>query len=126
MMAFVKYRIIVTDATNASVSYERSFNVHCYGEFPKYSNNNLDPEEPISIIPNPNDGNFSVSLNNEFTGNLKIQLYDITGKLIFTKEYKDASNHIEIYEFSKFAKGNYMMKLTNSRNLTKALNLSIN
>ena len=45
-----------------------------------------DVTDKISIFPNPNSGTFTLDYISETEGNLKITMYDVTGKKVFYQE----------------------------------------
>ena len=66
-------------------------------------------ENNFSIYPNPNNGNFTISLNSTLNKDANLEIYSINGQLIFKKEIK---NNIENINFSGSA-GIYFVKITN-------------
>lgn len=76
----------------------------------------------FSFYPNPNSGTFTIQFK-ELVSDFNIEIYDITGKVVFTKEFKqnsDLSKDINIQ--SEMSKGVYFMNLkTNDGILTKKI-----
>ncbi len=67
----------------------------------------------INIIPNPATDFMNILLP-IIEGTQALKIFDITGKLVYTKEYSNASN-IEI-NVSEFKKGIYFLKIDNQTN----------
>ncbi len=66
----------------------------------------------ISVWPNPSSGQFNLSLNYKRTGDLKIKVFDISGKLVYLSEMNDLSNSVEILlDLSGYARGMYQMHI---------------
>ena len=60
---------------------------------------NLEFSKKINIYPNPSNGNFTVKFNN-IIDNITINIYDLTGKIIFSNQYtgvKQANINIQEY-----------------------------
>ena len=72
--------------------------------------NNLVPKSlDLNIYPNPNNGVFSVAVPDIAT---TVSVYDITGKMLFTKGAEGATNiHVDLAE--KVAPGLYIVHLSN-------------
>ncbi len=49
------------------------------------------PTNEFSVTPNPNNGNFTINLN-EVLNNYTLQVFDATGRLIFGKEFNQTQN----------------------------------
>jgi len=69
--------------------------------------NNIKKENAISIFPNPNDGVFKFS---HLEKNSNIEIFDISGKLIYSNQTQESSVIIDIRDKSK---GLYFYKITN-------------
>lgn len=61
----------------------------------------------FSIFPNPAEGKFSILLNN-FSGNSRVQIYDMQGKLAYTKVL--INKETELY--TRLPQGIYIIKIT--------------
>ena len=67
----------------------------------------------ILLFPNPNNGNFRISLNDTSINEASSEIYDIYGKLIFSDKSKNQNIDVEL---PTIANGVYMVKVkTNSR-----------
>jgi hypothetical protein len=66
-------------------------------------------DDNLILMPNPNDGLFSIKLKNGSDGELFISILDNTGKTVLSNVYKGSSR----YEFDlrNFAKGEYFVKI---------------
>ena len=73
------------------------------------------------LFPNPNDGNFNIKTteNNEI---LRVEVYDLLGKIINTQEIKPNQN-INIYNLNK---GVYLLKVITENGNTKTLKMIVN
>lgn len=68
----------------------------------------------MSIIPNPNNGIFDIYLNTIVkSGNLEI--YDINGRLVFTKKFEDNNSLNLNVDVSNLKSGVYIAKIINSK-----------
>jgi hypothetical protein len=78
---------------------------------------NLDSE--YQIVPNPNDGTFRLNCNSKES--IKCELYDVSGRIIESGNYKPAGNSI-LFNFDYLPKGMYHLKVINNE---KAVTLKI-
>jgi hypothetical protein len=66
----------------------------------------------LMVWPNPSSGIFNLSLNYKKTEDLKIKVFDISGKLVHLKELKDLHSAVEIsLDLSVYEKGIYQLRL---------------
>ena len=63
----------------------------------------------ISLYPNPNEGNFIISCNNNILENSNLEIYDILGKQVLSQKLIDKKTVINVEHLSK---GIYIAKLT--------------
>jgi len=72
--------------------------INCYPSNISGSSNNINENnisENINIVPNPNNGNFSIILNNSEKGNFTIKIMDISSRVIFEKNINKESDIIK-------------------------------
>ncbi|WP_120488231.1 T9SS-dependent choice-of-anchor J family protein [Bergeyella cardium] len=65
----------------------------------------------LKIYPNPSDGRFIIELGSG-TSSLEAQVYDLSGKLIFKKEYSGSRADLNL---TQYPKGVYLLHLTNNK-----------
>lgn len=71
--------------------------------------------ESLSIFPNPNQGSFNIPIPKNAIGNIwNLEIFDLTGKQVFTKKYPGYLTTISINE--TFPPGLYMVKLFYTNN----------
>jgi len=78
----------------------------------------------FSVYPNPNNGQFTVSFNGNTEEDATLQLFDITGKVIFTHSYSTVAGLNELpVELTGFSAGVYMLKFSqgNETQMTKVV-----
>ena len=81
-------------------------------------------EFTVEIFPNPNQGFFNISIrNNKALENLKIYVFDVTGKLIYENEINQKINsYNKRIDLTGQAKGNYVIHvIANNLSLKKQL-----
>lgn len=66
-------------------------------------------KEPITIYPNPNNGNFVVALNNHYT-DVQLEIYDVTGKTIIRQKIVPDNNLLKI-NVTNLPKGVYFVQV---------------
>ena len=61
----------------------------------------------ISIFPNPSNGNFSIEISNNNTGNIAIEIINVQGLLVYSKNISNVSRYSGNIDISSFSKGFY-------------------
>ncbi len=73
----------------------------------------LSPSD-ISVFPNPANQTISVSIENELlTGNLRAVIFDMNGKIVFTKNSNTLNGQELTLNIANLTSGNYLLQLTN-------------
>ncbi len=75
--------------------------------------NSIIKREEVKFYPNPTDGIFTISINNQNFSNTLLEVYDVTGQLILNKKLNKQSNKIDL---SQQSTGLYFYRLTNDLN----------
>ena len=65
----------------------------------------------FKIYPNPNKGNFNVQFNSESGNEIKINVHDISGRLIFNKTYQNAGLFSENLQLNNVGSGVYLVNV---------------
>ncbi len=65
----------------------------------------------LNLYPNPNNGFFTVQLNQEVTNSFSLFIFDIDGKLIYSNENPEVTNNKLNLDLSKISKGVYSLKI---------------
>jgi subtilisin-like proprotein convertase family protein len=66
----------------------------------------------FNLYPNPNKGNFNIQFTSTSTNDVKISIYDLLGRQIFYKNYKNESNFNKNIDLNKIQAGIYVLELT--------------
>ncbi|MBC7863548.1 MAG: T9SS type A sorting domain-containing protein [Bacteroidia bacterium] len=66
----------------------------------------------IRVFPNPNNGNFTFSSENE--GETTLELFDVAGKLVFNLKTRNKTEFINV---ENLADGMYQLRITNNNNI---------
>jgi hypothetical protein len=69
----------------------------------------------LSVYPNPNSGQFTVSVNNPEATDMTIELVNISGQVVYRNEVKAAYSYNEDIDASTFAKGVYYLKVSDAK-----------
>jgi hypothetical protein len=79
-----------------------------------------DIREPLTrIYPNPIENILNIELNNADNQPLKIEIFTVTGEVIYQKDYKNIAAHfVEQVDLSGCAKGIYLVKVKQDRTIT--------
>ena len=67
----------------------------------------------VSIYPNPNNGQFTLSINGA-EGNMNMEIVNLAGQVIYTQHIEATSNFTTDIDVSEFATGVYYIKLSNN------------
>jgi hypothetical protein len=89
--------------------------------------NNTDITGGMSIYPNPNSGNFKVRVQDVSSGNLVVQIYDLTGRQVYYEtDIEEKSGEIEV-SANRLASGIYTLSVkSGTQTFTKKLALQPN
>ncbi|MEZ4793122.1 MAG: zinc-dependent metalloprotease [Gelidibacter sp.] len=66
----------------------------------------------FSIFPNPNKGQFTVSLNSSSSENVMITVYDIRGRKIYDNTFENSSNFNQSINLNSVQSGMYLVKVS--------------
>lgn len=66
----------------------------------------------FKIYPNPNKGNFNVQFNSDSGNEIKINIYDISGREIFAKSYQNSGLFSENLQLNSVGSGVYLVNVT--------------
>lgn len=83
--------------------------------FKKNKKNDEVLSKNILLFPNPNNGNFKISLNDTSINEAIIEIYDIYGKLIFSDKSRNQDIDVDL---PKIANGVYMVKVYTNNNIS--------
>lgn len=78
-----------------------------------YSPNDL----TFSVFPNPNDGNFYLSINNAENSSLNISIYNSFGQLAYTVSHKEIENGELLLNLSFISSGVYFIRIDNNEDI---------
>jgi hypothetical protein len=67
----------------------------------------------FSIYPNPNKGQFTVSLNSSSDENVTVTVYDIRGRRIYDNTFENSSNFNQSIDLNSVQSGMYLVKVSN-------------
>ncbi len=113
-----KYRINGNDATAELVDDDpRTYTVRYWNVLDDIFNrgvttgvDNIVALEKFEVYPNPNSGQFTVSITSSNSTDVNIKLYNLQGKAVYTKELKGVYNHKEKID-QVLVKGLYFLTL---------------
>ncbi len=94
---------------------QSAYNIFIAHFEPNPLSNNTINETSFSIYPNPNNGDFTVSIKNINTENYILELFNLLGKKILTQKLNNLETNIKTNNLSK---GMYIIKITNSENVS--------
>uniref|UniRef100_UPI00404A043A reprolysin-like metallopeptidase n=1 Tax=Gelidibacter sp. TaxID=2018083 RepID=UPI00404A043A len=67
------------------------------------------------VFPNPNKGEFTVKLNSTSGEDIKIEVYDIRGRKIFSNKYNSISNFNQVIRLNNVQSGMYLVNVNDGR-----------
>ena len=68
--------------------------------------------ENLSIYPNPNNGEFNIGFNPRSGEDVKVEVYDIRGRAIFTNVYNSVSRFEEVIRLNNAQSGVYLLTIS--------------
>ena len=76
----------------------------------------------FALYPNPNKGDFTLKFNSNSGKDIDMKVYDISGKLIYTKAYNPTSNFEENISLKNISSGIYLMTVSDQdKSITRKL-----
>ena len=75
------------------------------------SNNNLEQQVSLEIFPNPNEGQFFIEGNLRDQQDVEIQVYDVLGRIVFSKKLEGILKLKEALNLEGIEDGNYFVKI---------------
>lgn len=76
----------------------------------------------LAIYPNPNKGNFNIQFTNNTSNDIKVNVYDMTGRMIFENKYSNEATFNENIQLNNAQAGVYLVSITDGSNkLTKRI-----
>lgn len=103
------WKLEFQDFYNGDIGIVNSWSVQiCYSvnlDAEKFELNNL------TVSPNPNSGNFNVQFNSSSNSDVKINVYDISGREIFTKSYPSEGVFAQNIQLSNVQAGVYLVNI---------------
>lgn len=67
--------------------------------------------ENLAIYPNPNQGEFSIGFNSNSGKDIKIKVYDIRGRAIFSNTYNSTNRFAELIQLNNAQPGVYLLSI---------------
>ncbi|NQY30159.1 MAG: T9SS type A sorting domain-containing protein [Flavobacteriaceae bacterium] len=105
MIAFELSSVITVNPYAINIGKLKVFNE------PALSTNDLVFEE-FAVFPNPSNGSFNVKLKSNSGNNISIIVYDIKGRVIFSKVYTDTINFTQRVNLKSVQSGIYLVNVT--------------
>jgi hypothetical protein len=86
----------------------------------------IEPERPISIYPNPNDGNFHVYLNQPSNADLDLSLFDNLGRIVYRQKLQSGLDSDHFLSTKLRSGGIYFMRITSKDKLVLSEKIVVN
>jgi subtilisin-like proprotein convertase family protein len=81
--------------------------------------------EDFALYPNPNNGTFAIQFNSNSSSNVKVEVFDIEGRMIFDKEYENSDVFSENIELRGVQSGLYLVRITDgSKKMVRKINVN--
>jgi len=75
-------------------------------------------ENRINVYPNPVDDKFTISFINNKSTDMKIQMINASGQVVYYNELKNIQNHDEQINITSFSKGIYYLKINDGSEMS--------
>jgi len=105
------YVIISSAAPTQSFDYLLNMSYHGTGIDNKVF------ETKLKVYPNPTSDKITINITNQSFVDVKLQLINISGQIIYYKELNDIQNHNEEVDVTSFAKGIYYLKVNDGNKI---------
>ncbi|MCK7589281.1 zinc-dependent metalloprotease [Subsaxibacter sp. CAU 1640] len=69
----------------------------------------------FSIYPNPNKGQFNISLNSGSNDNVKVTVYDMRGRKVYENAFENSSNFNQVVKMNNVQSGMYLVKVSDGQ-----------
>ncbi len=112
------YTVVVTDVNRCTATMD--FNVAG-----NVSVSDIEFEGSVSLFPNPNNGNFQLSLEGVEAGAYTLNVKNVLGQSVFVKSINVTVNHTESVEVSNLSKGIYFMEIENNAGQKSVVNFVV-
>ncbi|MBK8600049.1 MAG: T9SS type A sorting domain-containing protein [Flavobacterium sp.] len=81
--------------------------------------------EDFALYPNPNNGTFAIQFNSNSSSNVKVEVFDIEGRMIFDKEYENNGVFSENIDLKGVQSGLYLVRITDgSKRMVRKINVN--
>lgn len=81
-------------------------------------------EESVNLYPNPNNGEFNLSLDFSIEQDVEISIFNTIGELLDTRTFNNASSSVINFNLSNNAEGFYFVNIkTNNESVTKRISI---
>ncbi|MGM0649472.1 MAG: PKD domain-containing protein [Bacteroidota bacterium] len=103
--------VTITNSCGNSETYTDIISIDPVG----IQNNNVSDNDFLNIYPNPNNGSFTLEIENNDKEKLMLQIMNITGQIIYTKQLEDKSNITHKIDLSDYSKGIFLVKVQSEK-----------
>jgi len=81
--------------------------------------------EDFALYPNPNNGTFAIQFNSNSSSNVKVEVFDIEGRMIFDKEFENSGVFSENIELRGVQSGLYLVRINDgSKRVVRKINVN--
>ena len=78
----------------------------------------VDPGMDLNIYPNPGTGKYQLDLQMEQSAEVRMQIYDMSGRMIINRLFEDPSKRLQAeFDLLDYADGLYQVRITTARKL---------
>lgn len=114
------WNLVFVDFYNGDIGTVNSWSLElCIAGGLSVEENELDN---LSIYPNPNNGEFNIGFNPKSGEAILIDIYDVRGRLIYTKSFNNVSRFEEVIQLNNAQSGVYLLTITDgAQKVTKKI-----
>jgi hypothetical protein len=118
MRVSTKYFSVPTSCENGADAEVEDYTVNVLAAL---SINEFDASNFL-IFPNPNKGEFTIKLNSSSNSNIRVEVYDIRGRTVFSNIYNNSSDFNQTINLNSVQAGMYLVKISDGeRQSTKKI-----
>ena len=109
-----RWELLFVDLASGSTGTIHSWSLeYCVSQTLSIEENEIDN---ITIYPNPNDGTFNIKFTPNSGENIKIELFDLNGRSIYSKTYETSSTFDKMLQLNDLQSGLYLIQISEGSN----------
>lgn len=110
--------LLIDENSNVYLLHDRALSIFNKNDI-NYGSTEVQLNNKISIYPNPSHGKFCVNFSMVLSKHIKVNILDVSGKILYSNKYKPNSKEIHV-ELNNFKPGLYLINIENDNQFYSA------